>query len=410
MTDTVREQDDTPDIRRVRISFETHTLWKVVGVILLTMVGLWAVREASSLVVLVGMSFFFSLALQPAVLWLTARYGWRRGAAVGVIYLAGAIGMVGLIVILIPAVATLASTIGESGTDWLNGVIKWAEDTFGFTIGSGAGFDDNVATTLEEELISWAKGSIGNVLSFATSSLGFVFNMATMAMFTFYFTADAPRFQRTVLGLLPTQRQKEIGWAWDQAIIQTGGYFYSRMVLMVINGAGFFFTMVLVGMPVALALPLAVFGGFVSVFIPAIGTYIGGAIPIVLTLAIQGWIPSLIVLGYVLVYQQIENYWLSPRISSKTMSLNGAVAFGGALFGGAIAGPMGAFISLPVAALITALVSNFVPHHDVDYTFSYEEHEEALVAATEAKEAEKEAEKEAKKQAKQDRKNSRKKA
>jgi len=149
---------------------------------------------------------------------------------------------------------------------------------------------------------------------------------------------------------------------------------------MFINGTGFFFTMVAVGMPVALALPLAVFGGFVSVFIPAIGTYIGGAIPILLTLAIQGVVAALVVLAYVLIYQQIENYWLSPKISAKTMSLNGAVAFGGALFGGAIAGPIGAFISLPVAALITALISNFVPHHPVEYTFSYEEHRQALNA------------------------------
>jgi predicted PurR-regulated permease PerM len=114
------------------------------------------------------------------------------------------------------------------------------------------------------------------------------------------------------------------------------------------------------------------------VFIPAIGTYIGGAIPILFTLAIQATVAALIVLAYVLIYQQIENYWLSPKISSKSMSINGAVAFGGALFGGAIAGPMGAFISLPVAALITSLVSNFAPHHKVVYTFSYDEHETAL--------------------------------
>ncbi len=72
-------------------------------------------------------------------------------------------------------------------------------------------------------------------------------------------------------------------------------------------------------------------------------------------------------LGYVLVYQQIENYWLSPKISSKTMTLNGAVAFGAALAGGAIAGPMGAFVALPVAALIISLTSNFAKSYDVVY-------------------------------------------
>ena len=375
MADKTTETSKTEDIPRVRIAFETKTLWKVAGVILAVLIAIWAIGEASTLVVLVGMSFFFSLALQPAVMWLTNRYGWKRGSAVGVIYLVSFLGVIALVVILIPAIATLATAIGDTGAESVNNMVTWIEDTFGVTIGGGGGLDGDWATSLEDEIKTWAVSSVGSI---ATTGLSFIFNMATMAMFTFYFTADAPRFQRSVLGLLPQKHQQEIGWAWDQAIIQTGGYFYSRMVLMVINGTGFFFTMVLVGMPVALAIPLAVFGGFVSVFIPAIGTYIGGAIPILLTLAVQGLVAGLIVLAYVLIYQQIENYWLSPKISSKTMTLNGAVAFGGALFGGAIAGPMGAFISLPVAALITSLVSNFAPHHKVVYTFSYDEHEAAL--------------------------------
>jgi predicted PurR-regulated permease PerM len=381
VTDDITRKPKNEDIPRVRIAFETRTLWKVVGVTLVVLISIWAIRQASTLVVLVGMSFFFSLALQPAVMWLTDRYGWRRGSAVGVIYLASFLGAIALVVILIPAIATLASTIGESGAESVNNSVIWIEDTFGVTIGSGGGLDGDWATSIEDELKAWAVSSIGGI---ASTGLSLTFNLATMAMFTFYFTADAPRLQRSVLGLLPEKRQENIGWAWDQAIIQTGGYFYSRMVLMVINSTGFFFTMVLVGMPVALAIPLSVFGGFVSVFIPAIGTYIGGAIPVLLTTAIQGLVAGLIVLAYVLIYQQIENYYLSPKISSKTMTLNGAVAFGGALFGGAIAGPMGAFISLPVAALITSLVSNFAPHHKVVYTFSYEEHEAALHESVEA--------------------------
>ena len=197
--------------------------------------------------------------------------------------------------------------------------------------------------------------------------MSFLFNLATIAMFTFYFTADAPRLQRTVLSHMKPDMQKRVGWTWDEAIRQAGGYFYSRLLLMLINGFGFFFTMVAVGMPVSFAIPLSVFGSFVSVFIPAIGTYIGAAIPILVTLAIQGWVAALIILAYALIYQQIENYWLSPKISSKTMTLNGALAFGAALAGGAIAGPMGAFMALPVAALIVSFLSNFSKSYDVVY-------------------------------------------
>lgn len=167
-----------------------------------------------------------------------------------------------------------------------------------------------------------------------------------------------------------------MGWTWDQAIEQTGGYFYSRLILMLINGLGFFFTMVLVGLPVLLALPLAIMAGFISEFIPAVGTYIGGAIPILVTLGLEGFAQALIVLGYVLIYQQVENYWLSPKISAQTMTLNGGVAFGAALAGGAIAGPMGAFMALPVAALITSFASHYRKPKEVMYHSIYESSDE----------------------------------
>ncbi|MFW2383792.1 MAG: AI-2E family transporter, partial [Acidimicrobiales bacterium] len=72
-------------------------------------------------------------------------------------------------------------------------------------------------------------------------------------------------------------------------------------------------------------------------------------------------------LGYVLVYQLVENAWLSPKISSETMNLSGGVAFASALAGGSLAGPVGAFLALPTAALITSFVSNYATTYDVVY-------------------------------------------
>jgi predicted PurR-regulated permease PerM len=204
-----------------------------------------------------------------------------------------------------------------------------------------------------------------------STGVGFVFNMVTIATFTFYFAADFPRLLRAFLSWFSPARQQRLGWTIDQSITQVGGYLYSRLLLTAINGVGFFGVMVAVGVPVGLAIPLAIFGGFVSEFIPGIGTYIGGAIPIALTLAIQGLVPALIVLGYVLVYQQVENYWLSPRISAKTMELNAGLAFGSALAGGALFGPMGAFMALPVAALISSFIKNYRHGHEVVYRSSY---------------------------------------
>ena len=253
--------------------------------------------QMRSLLWMLILSFFFSLALQPAVNWLVQRYGWRtrffrrgdlrhwssRGCA--------------LILIIIPAIAQLAETIGESGSEWIASGSAWLSDTFGIEFPS-PGTGEDIAQDASQILEDWAKGAVGNLVGIATTGVTFIFNLATIAMFTFYFTADAPRFQKTVLSHMSPESQKRVGWTWDEAIRQTGGYIYSRSLLMLINSTGFFFTMVLVGMPVAFAIPLAIFGGFVSVFIPAIGTYIGAAIPILVTLAIQGWVAALVVLGY----------------------------------------------------------------------------------------------------------------
>ncbi|MEE8457456.1 MAG: AI-2E family transporter [Acidimicrobiia bacterium] len=374
------QSDTEKQSQFVTIRIDPRSIWKIIGAILITMLSLWVIGEASHLLVIVALSFFFSLALQPAVLRLTTRYGWKRGSAVGVIYIVGFLGVVLMLVVLIPAIVQLAQTIGSHASEWVANVANWLERNFGVTVSESVTGGD-WSSEIDDRIIEWAQGGgIGSILGVATTGLGLIFDIATIAMFTFYFTADAERLQRTVLGLVRPENQYRVGWTWNQAVIQTGGYFYSRMLLMVINGFGFFITMVIVGVPVAISIPLALIAGFIAAFIPAIGTYLGSAIPIAVTLGLQGLVPAAIVLAYALVYQQIENYWLSPKISSKTMTLNGAVAFGGALAGGAIAGPLGAFVALPVAALITSLVSNFVTHYEVEFDFSYDSTQDVTAA------------------------------
>jgi predicted PurR-regulated permease PerM len=98
---------------------------------------------------------------------------------------------------------------------------------------------------------------------------------------------------------------------------------------------------------------------------------------VLIALADQGLTAALIVLAYVIVYQQIENYWLSPRLSSQTMTLNGGLAFGAAIGGGALFGPMGAFMALPVAALVTSFIKNYRRGNEVVYRSAYDTDDES---------------------------------
>jgi predicted PurR-regulated permease PerM len=358
----------------------TRTLWRGIGVILATMAGLWAVNQARGLTSMLVISLFFAVSLVPGVNHLHKKRGWKRGAAVGVIYLAGILALVLLTLVLIPSIAQLAQRVGQNGTQWLTSLDRWTSDTFGLHIVSAQASRDAAVTT-KEFLSQWSDKLIGAASGVVSTGIGFVVSVTTIATFTFYFAADFPRLLRGLLSWFSPAHQQRLGWAIDQSVTQVGGYLYSRLLLTAINGLGFFGVMVAVGVPVGLAIPLAIFGGFVSEFIPNIGTYIGGAIPIALTLAVQGLVPALIVFGYVLVYQQIENYWLSPRISAKTMELNAGLAFGSALAGGALFGPMGAFMALPVAALISSFIKNYRHGHVVVYRSSYAEDDSSPPAA-----------------------------
>jgi predicted PurR-regulated permease PerM len=103
---------------------------------------------------------------------------------------------------------------------------------------------------------------------------------------------------------MPPDRQRRALWAWNTAIEKTGGYLYSRGLLALINGGLMSLTLKLVGVPYALV--LAVFVGVVAEFIPIIGTYVAGAVPVLVALAAVGVVAAVIVPAEILVYQQLE--------------------------------------------------------------------------------------------------------
>jgi predicted PurR-regulated permease PerM len=192
--------------------------------------------------------------------------------------------------------------------------------------------------------------------------VGGLFGLATVGMFLFYFVADGPRFRRVVCSFLPTETQRRVLTDWEIAIDKTGGYFYSRLLLATMSAAGTFIVLRILDQP--FAAPMAVFVGLISQFIPTVGTYIAMIVPIVLALLTDPP-DALILLVYFTAYQQLENLVLSPKISAKTMTLHPAVAFGAVLLGGAVLGAIGAFVALPVAATVQAIVSLELKRHRV---------------------------------------------
>ncbi|MCB0920220.1 MAG: AI-2E family transporter [Actinobacteria bacterium] len=355
-------------------------IWRVILVVLVTAVVILMALKARSLLSMLFVALFFGIAMEPAVNHLHMKRGMRRGAATGLVFLISATFLIVLTFIMIPGLVNVAGEMSNS----LKAAIPKINDQFGTDFPTSK--TDPAFATAEENVKNWVQDNASDIMGFAGTTIGLIFQFFTIAMFAFYFAADAPQIRRAILRKFAPDQQQRLGWAWDTAIEQTGGYLYSRMLLMIINGGLFFFVMLLVGVDWTIALPMSIFEGFVAEFIPAIGTYIGAAVPILLTWGLVGFTAAAILLVWTLIYQQLENYFLSPKISAKTMEINGGIAFGAAMAGGAIGGPMLAFMSLPIAALITSFLKNFSRRYPLAYFSPYdgdytEEDEDAAVEA-----------------------------
>ena len=328
------------------------------GTGLAIVVAWWLVVRLRGLLVMLLVALFLSFALEPAVNWMAER-GWRRGAAtltvMFVLLIAGAI-----------FVWAMGAVLVNQVTDFVDEAPRYiedAEDWFNDTFDADVDFEDLIAEFQEGgSAQEFAAKLGGNIVSAGATVVAVLFQMLTIALFTFYLVADGPRLRRAILSVLPPDRQVEVLRVWEIAIDKTGGYIYSRGILAFFSTLVHWIAFAVIGIP--FPLPLAIWVGLISQFVPTIGTYIAGALPIVIAL-IDKPIDALWVLAVILVYQQIENYLLAPPIQAETMDIHPAVAFGGVIAGASILGPIGALLALPAAATLQAFVSTYVRRHEV---------------------------------------------
>lgn len=312
-------------------------------------------RRLRDLFVWLAAALFLSFALEPAVNWLVQR-GWRRGAASALVLFGFLLVVIVLIAAMVPLVIAQVEELIDRAPGWLEQASVYTERWFGIEL-TGEQLRGAIASA-QADIASLAS----NIASVGAFLLSLVFQMLTIGLFTFYLVADGPRFRRAVCSVLTPRRQREVLTAWDVAIDKTGGYLYSRLLLAIVNASVTFAVLTLLGIP--FPIPLALWQGFVSQFIPVVGTYIAAAIPLLVAL-LEDPIAAIVFVGFVVVYQQVENYLLAPRITARTMQLHPAIAFFAALAGGSISGLLGAFMALPAAAVIQATVSTYLTRHEV---------------------------------------------
>ncbi|MFF0393644.1 AI-2E family transporter [Kitasatospora sp. NPDC004615] len=320
----------------------------------------WAFHQLINLFVMLLVAFFLSLAMEPAVDRMAAR-GVRRGVGTFLVFIGVGLAVAGFLTALGTLMVDQVTQVAGKLPQMLHDLIDWINHTFHTELS----LDQLQHQVLKDSgtIEKYAQQAADNVWGVTGTVVGGLFQAFTVGLFTFYFTAEGPRVRRTVCSMLPPTKQAEVLRAWEIALAKTGGYLYSRAVLALVSTLGHWAFFTIIGLPYAAA--LSVWVGVMSQFVPTIGTYLAGALPVLVALTGQP-VDAVWVLGFVIVYQQIENYLLHPRITAKTVDVHPAVAFGAVIAGAALLGAVGALIAIPAAATLQGFVGTYVRRYEVE--------------------------------------------
>lgn len=289
-----------------------------------------------------------------------ASRGWRRGTATAVILIGVLVGFLVFLGAIGSLVGTQIAELLGNSEKYVNKTVTFLNDTFNTNIDP----KDVIAEIQDPNgrIQKFIASQGDRALQLSVQALGVLLQGLSVLLFTFYLVADGPRLRRVICSRLPADRQRTVLDGWELAITKTGGYLYSRALLAGLSA--FFHWIVLQALGTQAPVALALWVGFVSQFLPVVGTYLAGVLPVLVTF-IDSPQKAAIVLIFIVLYQQIENYLFAPRITARTMELHAAVAFGAALAGGAVLGPIGAILALPAAAMVQAIASNAGPRYTI---------------------------------------------
>src|SRR5690606_15012837 len=217
---------------------------------------------------------------------------------------------------------------------------------------------DRINTEIENRIqdSNFLSTIFGGVLGAAGWVAGGVIGGFTALVLTLYFLAALPTVKDAAYKLVPMTRRPRVMGLAEEIMRRVGGYALGQVVVATINGTASWIMMSLLGVPYAavLAVMVGIFG-----LIPLIGATLGAVIVSLVALS-QGWAVTLVVVIYYVVYQQFENYWIVPRIMSRTVSVPGAVTVVAVFAGGTLMGMLGALIAIPVAAGLLLIYNEVV--------------------------------------------------
>ncbi len=280
---------------------------------------------------------------EPIVYRLSKKTGRKLAAFLTVVFILLVIA--GILFSIIPVMVQELYFLSSQLPTYFDNILHYF-DSEGFTI-------SNQSLDLENEFNSFIKnygGAVGNTVVFAAQDILSSFaHFFVIFFFAYYLISEGEQWRLKLKESLNKKYSNAIDQVWTIGVSKAGGFIVARVILAILASIVFTISFALIGLPSAVALGIS--AGILSQLIPVVGTFLGGIVPVLASISL-GTSFILYTLLILVLYQFVENYFISPRVTKSTMEIHPAVAVFSTLFGAYTIGAVGAILALPVAATI----------------------------------------------------------
>jgi predicted PurR-regulated permease PerM len=313
-----------------------------------------AVVQAGQIVTLVFAALFLALSLDPFVTYLERRR-LPRGAAVAVTFVLLTALVAGFAAAVVPLVVSEGSQLLRVSPFYVRRI---EQTSLAQSLDAEFGLFERINTELENRLRSSSTidALFGGILGAGRAVLTGVLSLLLVLVLTLYFLASLRSITAGAYRLVPRSKRDRWQSIGEEAQRRVGGYVLGQLGVASLNGVLSFVVMTVLDVQysVALAFAVGVFG-----LIPLVGATLGAVLAC--TVAALGDPSDGVVLAvWFIVYQQVENYVILPRIMSRTVAVPSTLAVVAALVGGSLLGLIGALVAIPLAATVLLVVKRVV--------------------------------------------------
>jgi len=315
-----------------------------------------ALVAVRSVLVLLLISAFLAIGLNPAVVAMERR-GIRRGLAVAVVLFGALLFFTGFALAVVPPIVDQVDEFVQQAPGYIDDLqdnerIAELDERYGLL---------DRARSLVDDPSQVGASVFGGLFGVGKVVFSAFFSTITVLIVTLYFLANLPSMKTRAYRLVPRSRRARVGLLTDEILARVGGYVAGALGIATIAGLSTYVLLLVLGIPYAVALSMVV---ALTALIPLVGATIGAVI--VCTVALFTSVKAaLVCVVFYVIYQQVENYVIYPRVMKRSVDVSPAATVVAVLIGGSLLGVLGALLAIPLAAAVQLVLAEVVePRQD----------------------------------------------